>query len=241
MAAPATKAPADDRFKVVISEAILSYPKLFEPESMNGGPPKFGCTLIPLSEQDLGRLKKAAIARAFEKLGEEKATKLIKAGKLKMPFIKSTEDDVGYPEGSTYIRPRSKNQPGVFSRFQDPERPGKPMRITDPAQMYPGAIVSASVVAIYYDQETGKGITFALNGVQFIRDGERLAGSGPSEDDFSVDETVVGLADVESDTDANADETEDAPAPPARKSASKRVKVTEETGEGGEDLSDLIG
>ena len=208
MAAPTTQVEK----VVIISEAILSYPKLFVPEAgPNGGEPKYGCTLIPIDETSLPKLKRAALAVAYEKLGEDKAKKLIKAGKLKMPFIKTTEDDAGYPEGSTYIRPRSKTKPGIVSRFPDPENPKKPAKITDPAEMYPGAIVAAQVVAFYYNTSGNQGISFAINGLQKLRDGERLAGAAPAEDVFSVDESVVaGFGDdVEKDADANTDETEE--------------------------------
>ena len=218
-------APAANPAKVIIPRAILSYPKLFVPEAgPGGGDPNFGATFIPVNEdgsadtKTIDALKRAAAYVAKEKYGD-KAVKMIKDGKLKFPVLKSTDEDAGHPEGGCYIRPRSKSKPMIVSRFADPKDPTKPAQITDPAEVYPGAICAASVVAFAYDFQGNKGISFALNGVQKIADGPRLAGAIPANEEFSPLEAAKDLADLEGAEAAEANEDES----------------------GGEDISDLVG
>ncbi|MGE0278301.1 MAG: ssDNA-binding protein [Nitrospiraceae bacterium] len=232
--------------KVIVSRAILSYPKLFEPEpGPNGGEAKYGCTLVIEDKATIQALTKVAVAAAQEKWGE-KATKLIRAGKLKMPIIKTTEEDPGYPEGSVYIRPRSKNKPGIVSIYPDPENPKKPAKITDEDEVYPGIIVKASVVAFTYDVNGNKGVSFALNNIQKLADGERLDSRVKAEDEFAVDEdAVANLEDMESDADAaneDEDDEDDEAEPvkaPSKKAAKKAAKKQDVDDDEGDDLSDL--
>ena len=46
--------------------------------------------------------------------------------------------------------------------------------VMDESIFYPGAIVNAKINVYPYDRATGKGIAFGLEGVQFVRDGDRL-------------------------------------------------------------------
>ena len=70
--------------------------------------------------------------------------------------------------------------------------------ITDPDEVYAGAIVRASVTSFSYDVSGNKGVSFALNNVQKIRDGERLDGRARAQDDFQADPNAkADLADME--------------------------------------------
>lgn len=163
--------------KLITPEAILSYPSLFTARpGMNGGEAKFGCTLVFPPGTDLTEMRKAAMDTLTEKYGDKTAG-MVKTGKLKLPF-RADGDEKGYPEGSIFINVRSKTAPGIVDAKRE--------KITDPAVIYPGSIVRASVASFAYDTSGNKGVTFFLNNIQKVRDGARLDGRRAAEDEFDI-------------------------------------------------------
>lgn len=180
--------------------AILSYPYLFTPQppQNDGEKAKYGCTLVftPEAQKDkrYAALKAEAIAVARRKWGAE-ADDLIRAGKLKMPFL--SDDSAGYPEGSTFIRPRSEQRPGVVGTTLDPMT-GKLAFIDDPAAIYAGVRGHASVSCYAYEKKMNRGVTFGLCNFQKVADGERLDGRRAATDEFepiesTTDDDLAGL------------------------------------------------
>lgn len=175
--------------RVITPEAILSYPHLWQPKAAaEDQEPRYSCCLVFPAGSDLRALKAAVIEAAKVKWGD-KATKMIRDGKLRMPFRDDAEER-GYPEGSVFVNARSKTAPGIVSIYPDPET-GKPTPITDPEQVYPGCYVRASVTAFAYDRSGNRGVAFALNNLQKIRDGERLDSRKRAEDEFEADANAV--------------------------------------------------
>ncbi len=183
---------------LITPEAILSYPHLFTPQpGMNGGPAKFSASFIFVEGSDLDALKRAAVAVAKDKWGD-KAVDMIRGGKLRMPFRTDWEDK-GYPENSTFIGARSKNAPGLVA--WDGET-----IITDEKEFYPGVIVRAQISAFAYDTNGNKGVSFGLDNIQKVREGERLDGRISAKNAFDAVEPPAALdfGDVEGPTDAEA-------------------------------------
>lgn len=180
--------------KVITPEAILSYPQLFEARSVDGSKAKFSCALVFLEGTDLKALKDAVTAVGVAKYGADKFADMVKRNALKLPFRKGEEKS--YPDGSIFINVRSDQQPGVVDRVADPKT-GKPRVITDEREIYAGCRVRASINAYCYDTSGNKGITFGLNNVQKLGDGERLDGKTRAEDDFTAEapsvENAAGL------------------------------------------------
>jgi hypothetical protein len=186
--------------------AILSYPHLFTPQepfrNKNGEPqgdPKYGAVLVFDKSADLSELKEAVKIAGEEKFGSSFG-KMLKAGKIRSPFRQDGEEK-GYPEGSTYINAKSTDQPGVVDRYADPKTQ-RPRTITDPNEVYPGAIVKASVTAYGYDVNGNKGVAFALNNIQKWDEGDRLDSRIAAEDEFEAE------APAEADLSAMDDEVE---------------------------------
>jgi hypothetical protein len=165
-------------------EAILSYPFLFTPRANDDGKLKYSASLVFPAGTDLSELKKAVLAAAEEKYGS-KAAELVRLKKIHVPFRDDWEAK-GYPEGSVFINVTTEKKPGIVSRFKGPD--GKPAPINDPEQIYPGCIVIASIVAKHFEAKGKKGVTFYLNNMQKIRDGERLDGRMKAEDEFEAEE-----------------------------------------------------
>lgn len=174
--------------KVITPKAILSYPHLFEPQIPPGQTdPVYSCTLVFPEGSDLTDLRKAAEAVGQEKWGAKFAGG-VKDGKIKLPF-RTDGEEKGYPEGSVFINVKSKAAPGVVSIY--PGADGKPQRIDDPSQVYAGCQVRVSLRAFAYDVNGNRGISFALNNVQKVADGQRLDGRSRAEDEFEADSNAA--------------------------------------------------
>lgn len=87
-----------------------------------------------------------------------------------------------YPDdqfaGWLLMRVKTKNQPGIVN--------GAKQQITDEAEVYGGCIVRCSVNPNAYSVKGNNGVSFWLNNVQKLRDGEPLGGGSRSraQDDF---------------------------------------------------------
>ena len=178
--------------RLVTPEAIISFPRLFRPEpGPNGGDPKYSAAFIFVQGTDLTRLKQAIIAAGQAFFGD-KFAELVRAGdNMRLPFRPRAGETLkaGYPEGSTFFSANSKHKPQVVdANLQE---------INDPEKVYAGAKVLASVNAYGYDN-VGRGVTFGLNNIQFLADGERLDNRVAAADEFDkmmseVPDELAGL------------------------------------------------
>lgn len=227
-----------DNGDVITPAAILSYPKLFEPELVpnrkSGGDAtreKYGASFVfppDTPDEDIKTMKRAAFQVAVEKFGEEKAKSMLQKGQIRLVggshhTFRTDALAKGHAEGSIFINSSSYGkQPQVID--------GQKQEITDPARLYPGAIVRAHLSPYWYDNPENKGIGWALNSVQFIRDGERLDGRIAATDAFGELEPA-DLGDLEEELEGvEEDLVEEAPAPIAKKApkAKKSKKADED-------------
>lgn len=168
---------------LVTGEVRLSYCYLFEPrKDEDGNPDKYGCTiLIPKSDKATLNKIKAAI-EAAKAVGKGKTW----GGKIP-PNLKSTlhdgdteRDTDEQPEyiGHYYMSVSSKERPGLVDRQVNP--------ITDRSDLYSGCFARVAISAFPYSNSGNKGVTFFLNHVQKMRDGDHLDGRSKPEDVFSA-------------------------------------------------------
>lgn len=163
-----------------------SYPNLFTPRAMKDnptGPKKYSLTMLFPKGADLAALKAAAKAAAEENWGADQA-KWPK--NLRLPFRDQKEltqkDGVtiqdGCVEGAIFIRASGsdKKRPLVIDGNRQP---------LEEADFYPGCYARAIVRAFAYDQSGNRGISFGLQAVQKVKDGEPLGG-GARPEDFEV-------------------------------------------------------
>lgn len=170
--------------KVITPEAVISYPHIFEPQTPPGASePVYSCALVFKDDVDITEMKAAVMAVAKEKWGD-KTRDMIKAGKIRMPFREDAVEK-GYPEGSTFINAKSKMAPQVVSIYAGEN--GKPAPITDPKEIYPGAIVRASLRAYAYAVNGNNGVAFSLGNLQKVGDGPRMDGRLSAADEFSAE------------------------------------------------------
>jgi hypothetical protein len=138
---------------------------------------KYAITMIIPKRADLSQLRRAVETAATKKFGDS-AIKMIKLGRLKLPFRDGDEErpeDELY-KGKIFFAAKSNQQPRIVDQELKP--------ITDEFEFYSGAKCRISVYAFGYDVNGNKGVAFALNNIQKLGDGERLSGRRPPEEDF---------------------------------------------------------
>ncbi len=169
-----------DGTKVITNEGRLSYAKLLEPGKegdMDEG--KYGTAfLIPKKDKETYKLLVQAYNAALEEGKKNLKWTDKDIRKIEMPIKDGDEidaEDSAY-EGMWYINARSKRKPQVIDLQRQP--------LTDEDSVYSGMYAKVSVTAFAYDKGS-KGVSFSLNNVLKIKDGERLSGAASAEDDFA--------------------------------------------------------
>lgn len=170
--------------KVHLQNVRLTFPQLFEAKQVNGqGEPKFSAAfLFPKDHPGKAELVKAIIEAAMAKWGakaEATVAQLKAADKLCVHDGDAKSDYDGYA-GNLFINASNKVRPLVIDGNRAPltAADGKP---------YSGCYVNAIVEIWAQDNNFGKRVNASLLGVQFVKDGERLAGgSVAAADDFEA-------------------------------------------------------
>ena len=165
--------------KVITGKVRASFVHVFEPQSINGGEPKYSCSLI-IPKSDTATIGK--IREAVEQAKQEGVPKW--GGKippnLKLPL---RDGDVERPDDEAYansyfINATSREKPGVVDR--------KRITITDPLAIYSGCYIHALINFYPFNANGNRGVACGLQGIQFVSDGEPLNGRVRAEDAFDV-------------------------------------------------------
>jgi len=179
---------------LITPEFRVSFAQVFEPKQIDGeGDFKYSLTLLFTEDTDLSALKKAAVQAAKDKWGDNLPKN------LKMPFLKGNEQDTihdGYKD-MIFIRTSSKQPIGVVKK-QD----GAIVDIIDRTEFYSGCYAVAGVNAYAWEHKAGKkGVSFGIQNVMKIKDGEPFSSRPKAQDQFaefvteadgdSSDETVT--------------------------------------------------
>ena len=170
--------------RVQIKDVRITFPQLWEPKQVNGqGDPKFSASfLMPKDHPQIGEVKAALTEAATAKWGP-KAADTLKAlfaqDRLALHDGDAKSDYDGY-EGNLFVNASNKIRPLVVDQGRTPlaASDGKP---------YSGCYVNAIVEFWAQDNQFGKRVNASLLGVQFSKDGDRLAGGGvASANDFEA-------------------------------------------------------
>lgn len=168
--------------KVVTGKVRLSYVHLFEPySSFEGQTPKFSTViLVPKSDTATINAIKKAQAIALEN------GKSSKFGGSTPKNWKNTFRD-GDEEGDLEKNPEYAGH--YFMTVSNSQRPGvvdqNVQPILDSTEVYSGCYARVSINAFPFNTSGSKGVSFGLNHVQKLADGESLGGITKAEDDFS--------------------------------------------------------
>jgi hypothetical protein len=167
--------------KVVTGKVRLSYVHVFEPYSnQEDQEARYSCTiLIPKTdkktlkaiEEAIGAAKEAGKSRVFEGRIPSGLKSTLHDGDEEADLERNPEY-----AGHMYMALNSKQKPGVIDLDMNP--------ILDTSEVYSGCYARVSMGAFAYNTKGNKGISFGLNHVQKVADGDFLGGRTRAEDDF---------------------------------------------------------
>ena len=152
-----------------------SYVTLVEPRPpAEGQKPVYSMVIvIPKSETEfLEKLETAIEEAAKAKFGKIPA-------KLKSTLRDGDDEEKEEFKDCILFSVKSATRPGVVDADLQP--------IIDPEELYSGAYYRASINPFAWDHPTGgKGVSFGLNNVMKVRDGEPFSGRKAAEEDFKA-------------------------------------------------------
>jgi len=185
--------------KVVTPEFRVSFPQVFEPKGVNPGDKlKFSVQMLFQVKEteksrsegravvDIRPLKEAALKIIHEKFGTDRS----KWPDLKLPFRDGAEtgkkDQEGYGDGIIFVNASSSNKPGIVDGQKQP--------IIMPSEFYGGCYARATVNPYYWKYMGKEGVSFGLQNLQKLRDGDAFSGRSKPEEDFDAIEPPTGGA-----------------------------------------------
>ena len=171
--------------RITLKEVVIAYAQgIFEARAPEqGGDPKYGAAfLFPRDHSAVKQLTDAVVTVAKEKWGakaDENLKQLKAADRLPVHNGDTKPNSAGYP-GKLYVNAANKIRPVVIDA-------NKGALTAADGRPYSGAVVNVILDIWPQDNKFGKRINASLLGVQFVRDGEKLAGgSTATADDFEA-------------------------------------------------------
>lgn len=180
----AGKTATKDATKVITGEVRLSYVNVFDPQKNDSDKDVWSALLlIPKTDKVTIKRLKAAAEEALEagiREGKLRAGTSLKRAWSTLKDGDDRDDLEERPEyiGNYYMNVSAYRKPGVVDRGLNP--------IYDQSEVYSGCYARVSINAYAYNVGANKGITFGLNHVQKLRDGDFLGGRSRAEDDFDA-------------------------------------------------------
>ena len=165
----------------VIVPCRFSYLHCWEPDSVNGGDPKYSVSaIIPKSDTKTINAIKAAIEQAKKDSVSKWGGKV--PANLKLPL---RDGDIDRPDDEAYagcyfFNANSRQAPQVVDAKVQP--------ILDQNEVYSGCYGKISVTFYGYNSDGNRGIAAGLGNIQKLRDGESLGGRSNAADDFQTEE-----------------------------------------------------
>ena len=163
----------------VIIPCRFSYLHCWEPDSVNGGDPRYSVSaIIPKSDTRTVEKIRAAIENAKKESLSKWSGKI--PPNLKLPL---RDGDIDRPDDPNYanayfVNANSNERPGVVDRRRVP--------ITDPLEVYSGCYVRASITFYPFNTNGNRGVACGLQNIQKWCDGEPLNGRVRAEDEFDA-------------------------------------------------------
>lgn len=165
----------------VIVPCRFSYLHCWEPDSVNGGDPKYSVSaIIPKSDTKTVNAIKTAIEQAKKDSVSKWGGKL--PANLKLPL---RDGDIDRPDDEAYagcyfFNANSRQAPQVVDSKVQP--------ILDQSEVYSGCYGKISVTFYGYNSNGNRGIAAGLGNIQKLKDGESLGGRTSAVDDFQTED-----------------------------------------------------
>ena len=153
----------------VIVPCRFSYLHCWEPDSVNGGDPKYSVSaIVPKNDAKTVEAIKAAIEQAKKDSAAKWGGKI--PGNLKTPLRDGDidrPDDEAY-KGCYFFNANSRQAPQVVDAKVQP--------VLDQSEVYSGCYGRISVTFYGYNSNGNRGVASGLGNIQKLKDGEALGG-----------------------------------------------------------------
>ena len=183
--------------EILTPKLRCSYPTLFEPRpSVQGGDDSRFSILLLIDKKDTNAVEKikTAIKAAFD-YGKEKKMWTEKPANFRNP-LRDADNEPNYAgkdwcAGHYLLSCKTKkdstlaDKPEVYSLETD-STTGKNIKITDPKEIYGGCYVRCRISSYPYDVGGNRGVSFGLEAVQKLADGDELSGRASDKEVFSA-------------------------------------------------------
>lgn len=173
----------------------VSYPNVFKPKFNSlSKKDEFSLQALFKKGEDLSKLKAAAAEACSEKWGPDQKKW---PTNLKNPFRDQSD------RAKEGVLPDGCEAGAIFMTFKGTTQPAirdmaNTSFITEPSKFYAGCYARASVFALAYDVNGGRGVTFLLNHLQFAGDGQPFSSRPSVESAFAPIEGATNGSDATS-------------------------------------------
>lgn len=160
----------------------VSYPVVFQPRRMDERSDlKYSICMLFKKGEDLSKLKASVQACVLAKYGSKDQV----PANFRNPFRDQGEKKgaQGYEAGAIFINATSKQRPGIVDQNVQP--------IIDESEFYAGCWARATIRPFCYDTAGNRGVSFGLQNIQKMDDGEPLGGHTRPEMDFEPIESPL--------------------------------------------------
>lgn len=159
--------------KVVTGIVRLSFVHVFEPWAAKAEDEKKFSVMLLIPKTDkttLAKIKAAQQAALENGKGKTFGGSIPKVWKDTLRDGDEEKDTDEYPEfaGHMFMSVNAKNRPGVVD--------GSLNAILDPTELYSGCYARVDIGAFPFNTSGNKGVSFGLNNIMKVRDGEALGG-----------------------------------------------------------------
>ena len=165
---------------VITGLVRLSYANVWEPKSINGGDPRYSCSIIiPKSDVETVSAINAAIECAVKEGVGKFGGKIPPKGVLKPPLRDgdTERDDEAYA-GCWFVNANSRTAPQIVDKHVRP--------ILDRSEVYSGVYAFVSLSFYAFNTNGNKGVACGLGNIQKVRDGEPLGGRVSASAEFET-------------------------------------------------------
>lgn len=165
--------------RVLISEARLSYPFIWEPRAQfEGGKEKYSVSLL-IDKEDSATIQqvKQAIKNALQVGINKFGGKTPDISKIRTPLRDGDERDDEAYHGHYFINASSIQAPQIVDSTVAP--------ILDRNEVYAGCFANVTLNFYAYNVNGNRGVAAGLGNIQKVRDGEPLGGRTTAASDFT--------------------------------------------------------
>ncbi len=181
-----TSVPKKNTSSVMTPVFRVSFPNVFKPRAnFEGQKPAYSVQMLFEKDADLKVLRQAVVDAATAKWGDKS-----KWPKFKYPVFKDgNEKNLDNYKDKIVVEARTIQKPGLIDQ--------KRQDIIDASEFYAGCYARATVTCYAYSHMGNNGVSFGLQNIQKVKDGEAFSGKRNAKDEFETIEDLDGEAETE--------------------------------------------